>query len=58
MKLGRREALCAAAGVALAPALPQLAIARDYPTRAVKMVTGFAPGANGSSSQDLGEESP
>ena len=36
-----RRALAAAA---LAPALPRFAIAQAYPTRAVTLLVGFAPG--------------
>jgi tripartite-type tricarboxylate transporter receptor subunit TctC len=44
MKLTRRAFLHLAAGTAAVPALPQLASALDYPTRPVRLITGFAAG--------------
>jgi tripartite-type tricarboxylate transporter receptor subunit TctC len=44
MNFPRRGFMHLAAGVALAPALPRLAWALDYPTRPVHLVDGFAAG--------------
>jgi tripartite-type tricarboxylate transporter receptor subunit TctC len=42
--IARRELLHLAAGAAMAPALPRIASALDYPTRPVRVVVGFAAG--------------
>ena len=42
--IARRKVLHLAAGAALAPALPRIASALDYPTRPVRVVVGFAAG--------------
>jgi tripartite-type tricarboxylate transporter receptor subunit TctC len=44
MTLPRRRFLPLAAAIAASPALSRRARARDYPTRPVKLVIGFAPG--------------
>jgi tripartite-type tricarboxylate transporter receptor subunit TctC len=44
MKLPRREFLHLATGIAVLPALPRTAMARDYPTRPVRIVVGFTAG--------------
>jgi tripartite-type tricarboxylate transporter receptor subunit TctC len=44
MKLPRRRFLRLAAGAALLPAVPGIAKADAYPTRAVRIVSGFPPG--------------
>src|SRR5215467_5343261 len=44
MKLGRREFLQMAAGAAALPAVPRLAKAHVYPTRAVRWIVPFTPG--------------
>jgi len=44
MKLLRRQFLGLAGAVAAAPALSKHAVARDYPTRPVRIVAGFAAG--------------
>src|SRR5262249_37152931 len=45
MKLPRRKFLRLAAGVAALPVLPQIASAQAYPTRPVRIIVGFPPGA-------------
>jgi tripartite-type tricarboxylate transporter receptor subunit TctC len=45
MSLPRREFLQFAASAAAAPAWARIAAAFDYPTRPVRMLVGFAPGA-------------
>src|SRR5262249_31464348 len=45
MKLPRRQFLHLAAGAAALPALPHIARAQAYPTRAVHIIVGFAVGA-------------
>jgi tripartite-type tricarboxylate transporter receptor subunit TctC len=44
MKLPRRQFLHLAAGAAALPALPRLARAQTYPTRAVRLIVGYPPG--------------
>jgi tripartite-type tricarboxylate transporter receptor subunit TctC len=44
MKLQRRRLLQLAAGAALGPALPRLALALDYPTRPVRLVVPYPAG--------------
>ncbi len=44
MQLLRRRCLQLAAGAAVAPLIPRLASALDYPTRPIHVVVGFAPG--------------
>jgi tripartite-type tricarboxylate transporter receptor subunit TctC len=44
MKLRRRRLLQLAAGAALGPALPRLALALDYPTRPVRLVVPYPAG--------------
>ena len=46
MKLPRRKFLHLAAGAAALSALPRIASALDYPTRAVRIIVGFPPGAH------------
>jgi tripartite-type tricarboxylate transporter receptor subunit TctC len=43
MKCPRRTFLHLAAGAAALPALPRIARAQSYPTRAVRIIVGFAP---------------
>ena len=45
MKLPRRTFLHLAAGVAALPALSRFAWAQAYPTRPVRIIVGFPPGA-------------
>ena len=45
MKLPRRHFLHLAAGAAAMPAMPRGASALDYPTRPVRIIAGFPPGA-------------
>src|SRR5215475_10060117 len=45
MKLPRRKFLHLAAGAAALPALSRIAWAQAYPTRPVRIVVGFPPGA-------------
>jgi tripartite-type tricarboxylate transporter receptor subunit TctC len=45
MKLRRRELLRLAGGAALVPVLPRGAVALDFPTRPVHIVTPYPPGA-------------
>src|SRR3984893_1478895 len=45
MKLCRRELLRLGAGAALVPVLPRVAVALDFPTRPVHIVTPYPPGA-------------
>src|SRR5512133_2698788 len=44
MKLPRRRLLQLAAGAAALPILPHLASAQAYPTRPVRIISGFPPG--------------
>ncbi len=44
MQYHRRKAVALLAGAAVAPALPRLAVALEYPTRPVRIMVGFAPG--------------
>jgi tripartite-type tricarboxylate transporter receptor subunit TctC len=44
MRLHRRRFLHLAAGAAALPAVPRIARAQAYPTRALRIVVGFAPG--------------
>jgi tripartite-type tricarboxylate transporter receptor subunit TctC len=44
MQYHRRKAVALLAGAAVAPALPNLAVALEYPTRPVRIMVGFAPG--------------
>jgi tripartite-type tricarboxylate transporter receptor subunit TctC len=44
MTLSRRKILHLAAGAAALPAVPEIALAIDYPTRPVRWVVGFPPG--------------
>lgn len=44
MNYHRRKAVALLAGAAVAPALPKLAVALEYPTRPVRVMVGFAPG--------------
>jgi tripartite-type tricarboxylate transporter receptor subunit TctC len=46
MNFARREFLQLAGAGALAPALPQLAFALDYPVKSVRWIIGFAPGGS------------
>src|SRR5262245_44620862 len=43
MKLPRRRFLHLAAGAAVLPALPQIAMAQTYPSRPVRLIVPFAP---------------
>src|SRR5262245_28370121 len=45
MKLPRRKFLHLAAGAAALPAVSRIARAQGYPTRPVRVVVGFPPGA-------------
>ena len=45
MTIDRRRFLPLVAGAAAWPALPHAALAADYPTRPVHVITGYAPGA-------------
>jgi tripartite-type tricarboxylate transporter receptor subunit TctC len=47
MKLPRRKFLHLAAGAAALPAVSRIARAQAYPTRPVRIIMGFAPGASG-----------
>jgi tripartite-type tricarboxylate transporter receptor subunit TctC len=44
MTLPRRRFLRVAAGAAMLPAVPRIAVALDYPTRPVRILVGFPPG--------------
>ena len=44
MNYHRRKAVALLAGAAIAPTLPNFAVALEYPTRPVRIVVGFAPG--------------
>src|SRR5262249_2692908 len=46
MKLPRRNFLRLAAGAAALPAVSRIARAQAYPTRPVRLIIGFAPGAS------------
>src|SRR5262245_59585158 len=46
MKLPRRRFLRLAAGAAAFPALPRFALAEGYPSRAVRILVGFAAGGS------------
>jgi tripartite-type tricarboxylate transporter receptor subunit TctC len=46
MKLPRRRFLRFAAGAAVSPLAPRLALAQAYPTRPVRIVVGFPPGGS------------
>jgi len=46
MKLSRRQSLRLATGVAALSALPSVATAQAYPSRAVTIIDAFAPGGN------------
>jgi tripartite-type tricarboxylate transporter receptor subunit TctC len=46
MKLPRRQFLHLAAGAVALPALSRVASAEIYPTRAVHIIVGFAPGGS------------
>jgi tripartite-type tricarboxylate transporter receptor subunit TctC len=50
MNLPRRRFLHLAAGAAALPVLPRIAVALDYPTRAVRIIVGFPAG----SASDIG----
>jgi tripartite-type tricarboxylate transporter receptor subunit TctC len=45
MKLPRRAFLRLAAGAAVAPALPRIALAQAYPSRPVRIIVGYAAGS-------------
>src|SRR3954451_3698344 len=45
LKFQRRQFLQLAAGAAILPAASRIAEAQDYPTRPVRIIVGFAPGA-------------
>jgi tripartite-type tricarboxylate transporter receptor subunit TctC len=47
MKLPRRNFLHLAAGAAVLPAFPRVALALDYPTRPVRVIVGFPAGSAG-----------
>src|SRR5262249_59884003 len=47
MPLPRRRSLKLAAGAAALPAAIQIAKAENYPTRPVRIIIGFGPGASG-----------
>ncbi|HEX2351522.1 MAG TPA: tripartite tricarboxylate transporter substrate-binding protein [Xanthobacteraceae bacterium] len=47
MNLPRRRFLQLAAGAAALPAVPRPANAQAYPTRPVRIIIGFGPGASG-----------
>jgi tripartite-type tricarboxylate transporter receptor subunit TctC len=47
MKIQRRRFLCLAAAAATVPVLPRMARAQAYPSRPVRIVTGFTPGGSG-----------
>src|SRR5208282_2643233 len=47
MKLPRRKLLHLAAGAVALPAISRIASALDYPTRPVRWIVGFPPGAAG-----------
>jgi tripartite-type tricarboxylate transporter receptor subunit TctC len=44
MRTARRQFLQWAAGIAMAPVFPRLALALEYPTRPIHLAIGFAPG--------------
>ena len=44
MRTARRRFLQWAAGIAMAPVFPRLALALEYPTRPIHLAIGFAPG--------------
>src|ERR1700679_1504707 len=45
MKLHRRDLLRIAAGAAVMPACPGIALAQNYPARPVRLIVGFTAGA-------------
>jgi tripartite-type tricarboxylate transporter receptor subunit TctC len=47
MKLSRRHFLHLTAGATALPVLPRVASAQTYPTRPVRIITGFPPGGSG-----------
>jgi tripartite-type tricarboxylate transporter receptor subunit TctC len=44
MQAPRRQFLRWAAGIAIAPIFPSLALALEYPSRPIHLAIGFAPG--------------
>ena len=46
MKLPRRKFLHLAAGASALPVVPRIAWAQAYPTRPVRLIIGYAPGAS------------
>ena len=52
MRLPRRQFLQLAAGAAAFPAVPRFAFALDYPTRPVRIMVGFPPAPQPTSSRD------
>ena len=53
MKLPRRQFLHLAAGAAVLPALSRVAWAQAYPTRPVRLIIGYAPGASADTTERL-----